>query len=191
MKEKGDRMKVSSGFIVIATAMLLFFPPSIAMASGQELQGPLNELSVDLATPIFWNLAPDGYAIPIYVNYQRVLTSHLVVSVTPSILYLYGHHQGGSFAAMMWVELDWHPFQYGLHGFFIGPAVVGIYSNGLLTPGSAGVTAMGGATIGYQIFLASNIDFDIAAGVALGPDPGDFSLLSGMPRMVLALGYRF
>ncbi len=183
-------MKTKRSLILVLVATLLVLASATVMASEQGFVGAMNELSVDLATPLFYNMAlSNGYAIPIYLNYQRVLVNHLVLSITPGFLYLYDNWSGGRYVVSFWAELDWHPFQNGLQGFFIGPAVIGAYSDNLFLPYQSGASALIGATLGYQIFFLSDIDFDIAAGVAMGTLPdGQYS---GLLRMVLGLGYRF
>ena len=189
-KKKEEVVKMKTGLVLVSVAAFLALTPVVAIASDQLPLGAMNELSLDLASPVFYNLAAtNGYAIPIYVNYQRVLMNHLVLSITPDILYMYDNWLGAQSVISLWVELDWHPFQDGLQGFFIGPAVIGAYSDGLFLPHESGASALIGATIGYQIFFSSNIDFDMAAGMAIGTRPdGQYS---GLIRMVLGLGYRF
>jgi hypothetical protein len=157
-------MKVSRGFVIVTTAILFLSLPIIAMASDQAPVGPRNELSVELAMPIAINLAVvnDGYAVPIVLDYQRVLSDHFVLSVVPGLLFVHRGTLGDILLAQLWVELDWHPFQEGLRGFFIGPAVVGLYASNVYGSfGSAG-TAMAGAALGYQILLPANLDLDIS-----------------------------
>ena len=183
---------MSKGSILVLSAILLVSLPTLVVASDQEVQGPLNELSIDAATPVIFNLAvSNGYAVPVYISYQRVLANHWVLSVIPGVFYVYDNWSGERYVATLWLELDWHPFHEGLQGFFLGPSVVAIYSKNSSSSSESGASAMVGATLGYQIFLPANLDLDIAAGLAFGSAPGSGSEMQGMPRVAIALGYRF
>jgi len=183
-------VKMKGSLILVLAVALIAFASATSTASDQGFVGAMNELSVDLATPLFYNMAlSNGYAVPIYLNYQRVLVNHFVLSITPGFLYLYDSWSGARYVVSFWAELDWHPFQDGLQGFFIGPAVIGAYSDDLFLPDQSGASALVGATLGYQVFFSSEIDFDIAAGVAMDTLPDGQH--SGLLRMVLGLGYRF
>ncbi len=103
-------MKTKRSLILVLVATLLVLASATVMASEQGFVGAMNELSVDLATPLFYNMAlSNGYAVPIYLNYQRVLMNHLVLSITPGFLYLYDNWSGARYVVSFWAELDWHP----------------------------------------------------------------------------------
>ena len=175
-------------FVVMFLTLIAFFP-TVATASDQETPMALNELSIDMAFPMLYLAAGSVYAIPIFLTYQRVLATHLVLSVAPSFLYVRDNWSEESYVVLLWVGLAWHPFQEGLQGLFIGPAIAGAYSSNLFTAKRAGGSLMAGASLGYQILFSGNIDFDIEGGAAAGFAPD--GSLTAWPRMVLALGYRF
>ena len=86
---------MKTGLVLVSVAAFLALTPVVSIASDQLPIGAMNELSVDLASPVFYNLAAsNGYAIPIYLNYQRVLVNHLVLSITPGLLYMYDNWSG-------------------------------------------------------------------------------------------------
>ena len=112
---------------------------------------------------------------PVYLSYERVLSDHLVLAIAPSFTWA-DHGTYSSLLAILWVELDWHPFQNGLSGLFIGPAFAVSYSSDQ----DFRATGEGlGLSLGYQFLLPWNIDVDIALGLAYGPlqsnDPLDES----------------
>jgi hypothetical protein len=90
----------------------------------------------------------------------------------------------------LWIELDWHPFQKGLQGFYVGTAVVVVYLDIPSSKINAALTAMVGVGLGYQIPLPANLDADIALGAAFGSIPGGTDA-GAFPRASIALGYRF
>ncbi len=177
--------------LVFAT-VLLFLAPIIAVAADTDFGKEKNEVSIDLAMPIVLNLlAKEGTTVyPVYLSYERVLSDHLVLAIAPSFTWA-DHGTYSSFLAILWVELDWHPFQNGLSGLFIGPAFAVSYSSDQ----DFRATGEGlGLSLGYQFLLPWNIDIDIALGLAYGPlqsnDPLDEST-EIIPRAALSVGFRF
>ncbi len=178
--------------LTLFLASILFFSISIrAVASDKEPLEAKNLVSIDLAVPVVLNLAVSGgYAIPVFLDYQRVLTTHLNLSIAPSVAYLYDPSWGETLLLTMWVELDWHPFQGGFQGFFIGPAVAGLLYSDTFNNVRSGPGLVAGGAMGYQLALPANFNIDIVAGLAAGAIAG-YPTLQGIPRVALALGYRF
>ena len=172
--------------------LLLLLAPTIAVAAGSDFGKEKNEVSIDVAMPIVLNLlTKEGSTVyPVYLSYERVLSDHLVLTIAPSFAYA-DHVTYAAYLATLWIELDWHPFQDGLNGLFIGPAFAVIYSS------DPDFTATGeglGLSLGYQFLLPWNIDIDLAVGLAYGPlqsndpfDPDTEIILRG----ALAIGFRF
>lgn len=144
--------------------------------------------------PVIINLAiSGGYAIPVVLEYQRVLNDHLVLSISPGIAHI--QETSGSVLMMeLWVRLNWHPFQKWLQGFYIGPGFALFY---LQNPaGSRASDSMTGeflgVTIGYQIVLDASISVDLGLGLAFGTVQGFYPAATpALPRAALAIGYRF
>jgi hypothetical protein len=184
------KMRPRTGFAVILILAVLLLVPTIGTASDQETREAENEVSIDFGMPIFLNVvasASGGYAIPLFLNYQRVLTRHLTLSVSPSFAFLQLIYRQ-AMQLTLWLELDWHPFQDGLRGFFLGPAVAILYASDNLS--SPDTTVSAGATAGYQFLLPANIDIDVGLGLAYG-FLQTYTTQPIVLRAVLALGYRF
>ena len=165
--------------------------PTMGMASDQEPRQAWNEVSIDLSLPIVYNLAvssPDNVnVVPTYLGYQRLLTNHLALFFSPGIMFIQQTQMQLS-VLTFWLELDWHPFQEGLQGFFLGPAVVLLYGSDNST--ARGNILLAGGAIGYQFLFPANFDIDVSLGLSIGPEQA-----SGprpvIPRGIVALGYRF
>jgi len=175
---------------VILTLSVLLLVPTIGIASDLETREAQNEVAIDFGMPIFLNVAASvsgGYAIPLYLNYQQVLTRHLTLSVSPSVAFLQQIYRQ-VMQLTLWLELDWHPFQDGLRGFFLGPAIAFLYVRDNIS--SPDTTVSVGGTVGYQFLLPANLDIDVGLGLAYGLLQ-TYSTQPVIPRAVLALGYRF
>jgi hypothetical protein len=182
--------------VLIGALPLLILAPPRGLAEGQ-VSGPRNEISVDLALPVVINLVqPTGYVIPIVLEYQRVLHDHLVLSIVPGVGYS-GQADGWILLMGLWAGLNWHPFQAGLQGFYVGPGVVVftiIDNTRRRDPVCRFLGVFLGLTIGYQFVLTPHMNVDVALGLSGGPSYDPYSHrtgLLGLPRAAVAIGYRF
>jgi hypothetical protein len=83
----------------------------------------------------------------------------------------------------LWAGLNWHPFQEGLQGFYVGPGVA------LLGGGVDSVLGVFlGVTFGYQFVLTPHLNLDLAIGLGAGSLGGT---VGALPRAQIAMGYRF
>lgn len=172
--------------------LFLLMPATTVLSADRDARGPQNEISIDLAMPVVLNvIGLDGYTIPICLFYQRVLADHLVISVNPNVFYIDQSTRRGLLGTL-WLEFDWHPFQNGLGGLFVGPAVVAVAEWDIAQNELALKTTalMLGASLGYQVLLPSNFSIDVVVGLAVGVIQG-YGTLQGLPRAAVALGYRF
>lgn len=174
--------------VLMFVLSIFMLAPSRGLAEGQE-PAPRNEISLDLAMPVAFNLVFPQGAVPIVLEYQRVLNDHLVLSISPGIAYV---PQSNKWLLLMelWVGLNWHPFQEGLQGFYVGPGIA-VFDNleHFETGGSDSLFGVFlGLTIGYQFVLTQHLNVDLALGLAIGSVDGAFG---GLPRAALSVGYRF
>lgn len=153
-----------------------------------------NAVSMDLLMPFLHLVVPtstfntsfsSSIAIPIEIKYQRVLFDHFVLSFLPIFAYT---ENIGVLELNPWLELNWHPFDRGLGGFFIGPAVSADFDLNTNNAFYMGI----GAGIGYQLLLPFNLDLDAALGLTYGPSfyTSSTYYLTAL-RLEIALGYRF
>ena len=131
--------------------------------------------------------------VPVFINYQRVIFDHFTVSIIPFLNY-WGLEGGWAFRLMPWAEADWHPFDKGLNGLFLGFAAVGSIDLDS-RPNMANSYFLGLApVVGYQFLLPWNLDLDFAFGLAFGERFGtdgsaDFGAYRS--RIEIGFGYRF
>ena len=189
-------MRMCLVFVLISALPLLILAPSRGLAEAKE-PDPRNEISIDLAMPVVMNLLePTGYVVPIVLEYQRLLNEHLALSIVPGVAYS-GLPDGWILLTQLWVGLNWHPFQEGLRGFYVGPGFVvfGIIDNTMhKEPMLRFLCMFLGLTVGYQFVLTPHINVDVALGASVGPYLDLYSHsagLAGLPRAALAAGYRF
>jgi len=181
--------------VIVVWLMCALYPMRIVADAATELVEARNEVSLNVFQTAYW--AIEG-AIPFIFGYQRVLTDHLAISVLP-VLAFWGPNAGSYQEFQQWVEVDWHPFDTGLRGFFLGLAAVGVVET-ILPDGSRGATWFLGLApaIGYQFLLPHNWDLDLVVAVPLGVElfdspggGGSMRFTSDHRRAEIGLGYRF
>jgi len=189
-------MKTLQFKVMIFLLSFLAFAP-IPGTAAEVRADPRNEVSIDLAMPVVMNLVEtSGTVIPIVLEYQRLLNDHLALSIVPGAAYS-SLPDGWILLTQLWAGLEWHPFQAGLRGFYVGPGFVvfGIIDNTMhRDPVLRLLCTFLGLTTGYQFVLASHIDVDVTLGASVGPAFDLYSHsagLAGLPRAAVALGYRF
>ncbi|MGA2639981.1 MAG: hypothetical protein ABSG21_03635 [Spirochaetia bacterium] len=145
-------------------------------------------------------------SVPLVIDFQQVLADHYSLTFIPFFEFLVAStvHNSiansslDSFEFQPWVEVDWHPFDEGLNGFFVGLAGVG--SLEVKWSGNKDTTIFLGVApvIGYQLLLPWSFDLDFALGVALGGSivvdsagNASISLAATHSRIEFALGYMF
>ena len=120
-------------------------------------------------------------------TYERVVASHLVLSFSFTPLWADPPDVVGG--VVLWLSLDWHPFDSSIRGFFLGIAIaydLVLTSNSSLVP--TGFVSDGiGAEIGWEIPIGRHWDGFIVAGQTAG-----LSIDAGVAlRMGLGVGYQF
>jgi len=179
--------------LVPAVLCVLFvLSPIPGIAEDQTPKEPQRAISLNvlelIAGPI---LSTNGTIdVPVAIDYEQVLADHFVLSVIPGLEFFgYSNPNGGLVLAVEpWVEVDWHPFDTGLKGFFAGLAGTGVFTLDF-RPSPNNEYFLGIApVVGYQFLLGSNIDLDMALGWAFGL----YTVGKGMfVRADIGLGYRF
>jgi hypothetical protein len=196
----------------LVSSMLLFaaLPATVLAAQGRTTTEARNAFSVEVLLPIcvpIGLLAGErGVAIPVQVQYQRVVAEHLVLLVKAGLIYdwtLPPRQPERELSVFPVVELDWHPFRTGLRGPYLGLSGIFDYTAVFAGAGAATATAIGyrfglGPTVGWQFLLPANITIDSAFGLGFGPavgvdadGPGTSRLLWGITRGKVFLGFRF
>ncbi len=192
-----------------AVVCALFFLSSVLGSAQDRASGAQNTISVNvLGAPI--TAVADStsglVAIPLSVTYQRVLSDHYTLSIIPRFEFLVAstvpnsvsYSTLDSFDFQPWVEVDWHPFDRGLNGFFVGLAAVG--SLDVEWSGNQDTTIFLGAApvVGYMLALPGSFSLDFALGVALGgnivvssSENTSFGFAAGHSRVDIGLGYQF
>jgi hypothetical protein len=175
---------------VLLTIFALFvLLPCLSAAGDTSPKEARNAISTDILEPVlqlvFNASIYDSSITPFEISYQRVLLDNIVLSGVIRIGY---RPSIGNFDMSPWVELDWHPFDNGLRGFFFGPALSTDFS---LNTGNSFYGGLG-AALGYQIFLPWNIMLAGVSGLTYGPEFfRDSIVFRPSVRLVIALGYRF
>ena len=182
--------------------------PVPGVADDQAPKEAQNAISANLSGSLIAGITDSTsglVSIPLFFDYQKVLTDHYSLSIIPCFEFLVHStiHNSitnsslDSFDFQPWVELDWHPFDKGLSGFFVGLAGVG--SLELEWSGNQDTTIFLGVApvVGYQFPLPWNISLDFALGVAFGGNivvgsSENISLgFAVHSRIEIGLGYRF
>jgi len=161
----------------------------MAGAQGAESQEARNAISVDLLAPLLqlaFNISLSGSsAVPIEISYQRVVADNFVFNAEARVIYT---TSVGLFDLSPWVEVDWHPFDRGLSGIFIGPALSFDFSLNLFNSFYCGL----GGSVGYQLLLPLNIDLVAISGITYGLEFFKQStIFRPSLRLEIDLGYRF
>jgi hypothetical protein len=169
----------------IATAFMLTTATIPSAAEAREAQNAiaivLPLVGIDSVSSIQSNSA-----IQIDLNYQRVLGNHWVFSFLPRFFYGWGG-KGSWVSIYSWVEGDWHPWDDGLGGFFIGPAI----QFPLLNPFSPYNYFDVGGAIGYQLLLPSGFVLDFVARLLLGAGTAGGLATGGISIDAIEVGFGY
>lgn len=169
---------------------LYFLSPALGIAQAQAPKEAQRAILVNVAEEVsipIMNAGSGTIAIPVEIEYQQVLTDHFVLSAIPGLV-LYGYSGGLVLQFQPWVEVDWHPFDLALKGFYVGLAAAGVVSWDFRPSGANQYFVGVAPAIGYQFLLTSHIDLDLGFGWAFPV----YSVGIGMfARGEIGLGYRF
>jgi hypothetical protein len=178
------RHQVKAASVVFA-AFLTFFI-SVDGHSEPAKGAPENAVSVDLLFPTIYGISAGigraGVEVPIYLDYQRVLSDHFVLSLQPGVSI------SSDSRATLGAEVDWHPFDVGLRGLLVGAQAV------WFRQGSDWTWIGAGMCLGYQFLFPSRLMLDFVAGAGPVYDVNSATgnaLRFGVTRARIALGYAF
>ncbi len=161
---------------IVATAVFL-----CAIATRPLLAQEASEaLTVDLLLPAMSPLSrlagEDSRFVPLNVMYQRVITEHQVLMLKMGVNYNWDTAGQRSVELYPMLALDWHPYDTGLQGFHLGPALffsyaAYAYSHSASSPASdpdyAYWSAVGG-NVGYGFLLRDQKIIDVVFGLGWG-----------------------
>jgi hypothetical protein len=189
----GHRMRqaTASRIIVLILTIVLGTP---ALASQEAPPGASNAISIDVFMPAMQLLFPSSIlagsisgsvSLPIGIDYQRVLDGHHVLAVAVFVRY---SDSIGLLGVNPWIELDWRPFDVGLGGFYLGPALSAEFA---LNAANSFFFGLGGA-VGYEFLLPCGFTITATLGLTFGPEFfASSTIFRENPRTEIALGYRF
>jgi hypothetical protein len=140
-------------------------------------QEPRNAIAVDLFLPVMSPVSrlsgEDMTFVPLNIMYRHVLTEHQVLMLKMGLTYSWGDGEKSLDVSPM-LALEWHPFDTGLKGFYVGPSLffnrtTNSYSG---TPAADDIdhshwTAVGG-NVGYEFESRSNLIVDLIFGLGYG-----------------------
>jgi hypothetical protein len=148
---------------IILFALTLFAEPS-------ETKDQQNAISIDvfmpIMSPISYLQGEKGHWFPLNVKYQRVLTDHFVLMLKGGFNYNWDNEPTGIDIYPM-AELDWHPFQKGLRGFYAGLSIFYGYSNYFDSPEGETRIALG-PSLGWQFVVHRHLIIDLTLGLGFG-----------------------
>jgi hypothetical protein len=147
--------------------ILLFTIAVSAESSGAK--DPKNAVSIDVLLPVgavASAASGDDNFIPLNIKYQRVLADHLVLMLKGGFNYNFKPKAKGIDIYPM-AELDWHPFQKGLKGFYAGLSIFYGYSNYFDSPEGETRIALG-PTLGWQFVVRRHLIIDLTLGLGFG-----------------------
>jgi len=173
-----------------------FFQPGVAIL--QDVQDPTNQVLQQ---------------IPITITYERVVADHFVVAVSPTLRYSLLSSPTlvtSNMFTQLVLELDWHPFDAGLNGFYVGGQVFSQIASSLsVVPSGDGswsswVELGLGVAAGYQFVLPLSLVLNVAVGggagygasstmssISVATLNGSTSMSFQLTRLELSLGYSF
>lgn len=143
-----------------------------------QAQEPRNAISIDLFLPVMSPVSrlsgEDMAFVPLNVKYQRVLTEHAVLMMKMGLTYSWDSDGESILDVNPMLALEWHPFNTGLKGFYLGPSLFFTYSS----YSHSGTTAESdldhsswaavGGNIGYEFVLRSGMVIDLIFGLGYG-----------------------
>jgi hypothetical protein len=160
------QMKTINMVLVLLFSLALW--PKSSGAQGQQ-----NAISIDVFLPIMSPVSllsgEEMAFLPLNVKYQRVIVDHLVLMLKGGLNYNWDNSERILDIYPM-VELDWHPFQSGLKGFYTGFSGFFNYSSYHNSTEDAdhNYRAALGGTLGWQFVLQSRIIIDLTLGLGYG-----------------------
>jgi hypothetical protein len=158
-------------------------------AQDQGPQEPRNSISLDLfGTVRYINYYTNGgrFVFPLLIDYQHVLIDHLTLEALPALLLW-----ENSFTFQPWIELDWHPFDKGLKGFFLGLAAVEEIDHDSDSSVTTSTHFGFAFRIGYQFLFANQINLYFAGVVSPNFKALSGESSAGLATLRVGLGYSF
>jgi hypothetical protein len=200
-KRRMKMMKTRCRFLSVVLVLLLFVPFIVA-ADDQEQK---NALSLDLVGPTvkgIQSLSLGNLSLELPLEYERVLADHFTLAFPLYVSYYNNKNVGGndfwSMCVEPWIGLDWHPFDKGLGGFFVGPyMVISFNYDTRLTMSDSTYYFIGwGASIGYKFLFGNVLDLDLTLryvpwGLLIADQSLGSIASSSRLRVEVGIGYRF
>ena len=152
---------------IIMLTILLFTLTLLAEPS--ETKEPQNAISIDVFLPVgavASAISGDDNFIPLNIKYQRVLIDHLVLMLKAGFNYNFKPKSKGIDIYPM-AELDWHPFQKGLRGFYTGLSIFYGFGNYFDSPEGETRIALG-PSLGWQFIVRRHLIIDLTLGLGFG-----------------------
>lgn len=141
-------------------------------------QEPRNALSIDVFLPAMSPVSRIAYGemffVPLNAKYQHVLSEHQVLMVKMGLNYSWDTHGERILDLYPMLALEWHPFNTGLKGFYLGPSLLFGYSSYSYSRATAendldhSYWAAVGGNIGYEYALPSGMVIDLIFGLGYG-----------------------
>ncbi len=123
-------------------------------------------------SPVSQLSGEDMAFVPINIKYQRVLTDHEVLMVKVGLTYSWDSDGESILDVNPMLALDWHPFNTGLKGFYLGPS---LFLNYNFYSGDTAERELDhsywaavGGNIGYEFVLRSGMVIDLTFGLGYG-----------------------
>jgi hypothetical protein len=149
-------VKKRMAWTTVLIGTLLVFAPILGVAEDQTPSESQNAISANLVPTL---LGIFGDSVSIGLNYKRVIAEHFVLSVSPSVSIPLN---GSAPMIALGVEGDWHPFDKGLNGLYVGLLADPAY----WLPPTSDYGLDVGPTLGYlfQLPMSFIIEVSVAAG---------------------------
>lgn len=137
-----------------------------------------NAISVDVflpaASPVSRLSGEETAFLPLNVKYQRVLADHQVLMLKIGLVYSWDSEGERTLDVNPMLAYEWHPFDTGLKGFYLGPSLFFNHSDYR----HSGATdeddldydswAAVGGILGYEFALRSRMVVDLIFGLGYG-----------------------
>jgi hypothetical protein len=180
--------KKKSHKLVVVGCALLILSPVLGVAQHEAATEPKNAISLNLGRMAWEFFYQKTHVVPLSFDYQRVLTDHFVL-VVGSTLDMFP--ENGIFFDQV-VGFDWHPFDLGLNGLFIG-AFIDVASS--TRHGDEWSAAGASAAVGYELTDSDFLQIEICiggGGIGIDSAVDGLGLVRQFPsRFDLSLGFRF
>jgi len=154
---------------ILLTCIMAFAPVSL------KADGERHALSIDVFLPL---MSPVSRAfgemawIPVNIKYQYLIMDHLAMMGKAGINYSWA--SGEKILEVYPVlALEYHPFDIGLHGFYIGPSLLLNYCHywndySVVNNPDHTYRIAPGINIGWEFVLQSNVVIDVTFGLGYG-----------------------